>query len=271
LELVGDGKKSNRNAIGARVAIDYAGRRQVRFVNGGGNPRFRMFGNRSGMAFSADAKTLFLSDHAGLLFWDLADPKATQPRMVRPENFFFHNAPVALAPDGKTAAAMSMMGGDQDMAVRFFDTLTGMEARQIENDQPIQGLCFSPDGRLLAVATQQRIELWDVANGDEVRVFPAAPNTFYQLLTFSPDGKMLAAIGNPNRFPVPEDSAVEIHLWETASGKERACLRLPSPLPPARNPRMFYPNRGINGLAFSVDGRFLAASGSDSAVHMWDL
>src|SRR5262249_5219013 len=37
LELVGDGKKSNRNAIGARVAIDYAGRRQVRFVNGGGS------------------------------------------------------------------------------------------------------------------------------------------------------------------------------------------------------------------------------------------
>jgi hypothetical protein len=37
LELVGDGKKSNRNAIGARVAIEYAGRRQVRFVNGGGS------------------------------------------------------------------------------------------------------------------------------------------------------------------------------------------------------------------------------------------
>jgi hypothetical protein len=37
LELVGDGKKSNRNAIGARVAIEYAGKRQVRFVNGGGS------------------------------------------------------------------------------------------------------------------------------------------------------------------------------------------------------------------------------------------
>jgi hypothetical protein len=37
LELVGDGKKSNRNAIGARVEIEYGGRRQVRFVNGGGS------------------------------------------------------------------------------------------------------------------------------------------------------------------------------------------------------------------------------------------
>lgn len=37
LELVGDGKKSNRNAIGARVEIESGGWRQVRFVNGGGS------------------------------------------------------------------------------------------------------------------------------------------------------------------------------------------------------------------------------------------
>ncbi len=37
LELVGDGKKSNRNAIGTRVEIAYAGSRQVRFLNGGGS------------------------------------------------------------------------------------------------------------------------------------------------------------------------------------------------------------------------------------------
>jgi hypothetical protein len=37
LELVGDGKKSNRNAIGARVDIESGGRKQVRFVTGGGS------------------------------------------------------------------------------------------------------------------------------------------------------------------------------------------------------------------------------------------
>jgi hypothetical protein len=239
----------------------------------GNNRQFRMYGNQSTLAFSTDAKTLVLSDHAGPAFWDLADPKATQPRRLRLENFYYHNAPVALSPDGKTAAAVSAMpgGGNQDMPIRFFDTATGKETRQIENDQPIHGLCFSPDGRLLAVATQQGIELWDAANGDEVRVFPVVPNTYYRLLTFSADGKMLAAVVNTNRFPPPEDVAVEMHLWETASGKERACLRLPPPLPPARDPRMYYPHLSINGLAFSVDGRFLAASGNDSAVHLWDL
>jgi hypothetical protein len=37
LELVGDGKKSNRNAIGSRVDIEVGKRRLVRFVNGGGS------------------------------------------------------------------------------------------------------------------------------------------------------------------------------------------------------------------------------------------
>jgi hypothetical protein len=37
LELVGDGKRSNRNANGARVEIESAGGRQVRFLNGGGS------------------------------------------------------------------------------------------------------------------------------------------------------------------------------------------------------------------------------------------
>ena len=37
LELVGDGKRSNRNAIGSRIEVQTAGGVQVRFVNGGGS------------------------------------------------------------------------------------------------------------------------------------------------------------------------------------------------------------------------------------------
>lgn len=37
LELEGDGKKSNRNAIGAKVEIEVAGRKLVRFIHGGGS------------------------------------------------------------------------------------------------------------------------------------------------------------------------------------------------------------------------------------------
>jgi hypothetical protein len=37
LELIGDGKKSNRNAIGARVEIEAGGKKQTRFIIGGGS------------------------------------------------------------------------------------------------------------------------------------------------------------------------------------------------------------------------------------------
>jgi hypothetical protein len=242
----------------------------------GSNPRFQnqfqMYARGNTMVFSADAKLLFSSGHMGLTFWDLDDSKVSQPRNLRVDNLFIHNAGVALAPDGKIVAAVSSMGGEQDMPVRFIDAATGKEVRQIENDQQIQGLRFSPDGRLLAVASRNRIELWDATSGDEVRVFPTLQNGSYQMMTFSPDGKMLAAVPNLfNRFSPGEETNAEILVWETASGKERTRVRLPAPLPRERNPRMYYANRGINDLAFSLDGRFLAVSGNDSAVHVWDL
>lgn len=37
LELIGDGKRTNRNAIGARVTVEANGAKQTRFVNGGGS------------------------------------------------------------------------------------------------------------------------------------------------------------------------------------------------------------------------------------------
>ncbi|HUR55341.1 MAG TPA: CRTAC1 family protein [Gemmataceae bacterium] len=37
LELVGDGKKSNRNAVGAKIEIDAGGRKLVRWIHGGGS------------------------------------------------------------------------------------------------------------------------------------------------------------------------------------------------------------------------------------------
>jgi hypothetical protein len=37
LELIGDGKKSNRNAVGARVEVEAGGKKLVRFINGGGS------------------------------------------------------------------------------------------------------------------------------------------------------------------------------------------------------------------------------------------
>jgi HEAT repeat protein len=95
----------------------------------------------------------------------------------------------------------------------------------------------------------------------------------HRLLSFSPDGKMLAALGNE-----PDT----VHIWEVASGKERGSVhfgaqtalqgrgRRGKMLVMARFPGNNM-NNGILALAFSADSRLLAVSKQDSAIHLWDL
>lgn len=247
--------------------------------NDGNLWQFRNFNSNGGTpSLSADGRWLLTTGN-GLMLWDLNE--APQPQGQRQPRTFhlgpvnLWNAANGLSPDGKTAAVVPMHFGN-DMAVRFFDTATGRQIREIDNDQQIFGLAFSPDGRLLAVRTQQNIEVWKADNGEEVRVFSAGannmPNTSRRL-SFSPDGKMLATLGNE-----PDT----VHIWEIASGKERASVPFgsqPAPQPVGRRAarlRAFVPGNNPNttpilALAFSADSRLLAVSKQDSAIYLWDI
>lgn len=232
--------------------------------------QFRNFGANNGTAqvMSRDGKRLLMAGNGGLLVWDVSGRRDTQPLTLNAGNTNLYNSAATLSADGKTAALVPMYYGG-DMAVRFFDTGTGKQTREIENDEQIFGLALSPDSRLLAVSTRQRIELWNADDGEEVRLSAAGQNVMYRLLTFSPDGKMLAAIGQePNT----------VHVWETASLKERESIHFgvaaTSQIQGKRRafirPGMNQ-NTGILALGFSADGRMLAASTMDSTLHLWDL
>jgi hypothetical protein len=235
------------------------------------NPyQFRNYGNGGVQSMSADGKLLLMSGN-GLMLWNLSEHNQGQPRTFDTGPVNMWNASAALSPDGKIAVVVPQNYGG-DMSVRFFDTRTGKRLREIDNDQQINGLAFAPDSRRLAVSTQQNIELWNAEDGEEVRVFGGAQGTPHRLMTFSPDGKMLAALGNE-----PDT----VHLWETASGKQRGSIHFGAQTTPIgggrraiRRLRVVFPgagNSGILALAFSADSRLLAASKADSAIHLWDL
>jgi WD40 repeat protein len=119
-------------------------------------------------------------------------------------------------------------------------------------------LALSPDGRTLAsdfsVAPDKHheeggIRLLDARTGQEVRRLSRVKDDFVDAFAFSPDGGTLAASYS--------HAGMELSLWDPSTGCEKG--------------RLGEAALTINHLAFSPDGRFLAASGQDDTIRIWEL
>jgi WD40 repeat protein len=114
----------------------------------------------------------------------------------------------------------------------------------------ISNLAFSADGRLLAASDSAgRVLVWEW----EARrpLYPAPLQGPWYRLAFSPDGKRLAGADRD-----------QVKLWDVASGQEVLLLR-------GARPRSM--DGGFNPqLAWSADGRRLAAVNWDATIAVWD-
>ena len=205
-----------------------------------------------GFTYTSDGKQLLTPMPDGQVqVWDAATGKeiVTRKEAQRLEG----ESAQMFSPDGQRVASGTKTG-----SVKVWDFATGQEVITLKGEgtegKEIRLLVFSPDGKRLASTARtagvfpemQSRKVWDLTTGREIVTIHHNLKAGYQWsMAFSADGTRLAS---------GSDGAIKI--WDATTGQEVRSIEGPF--------------GAITGLAFSPDGKWLAAGSQDSAGRVWD-
>jgi WD40 repeat protein len=150
-----------------------------------GSLRWRHGATVTALAFTPDGKQMISAGHDGVIrLWD-----STSGQQIRVLEA--NRGPVrafALSPDGKQFASIS-----KEHEVRLRDVSNGRLLRKFELKAASECVAFSPDGKQIAAAEEQNVNVWQIETGRLVQTIPV--ETAARHLVFTPDGKQLCVSG----------------------------------------------------------------------------
>ena len=175
---------------------------------------------------------------------------------------------VAFYPDGKKIA----VGGWAP--VYGYDAETGRFLQEFHPRGVANCLAFSPDGKTLAAGGGQPsgaggcVDRWDVDSGTS-RSTVWLPGWSANSCMFSPDGGQLAVAADGYGAGAFHGEDYFDRQWEETHQVCRAFIL------DTGDGRLLVPAAGhsapVSGLAFGPGGEWLASSGYDGKIHLWDI
>ncbi|WP_182907618.1 WD40 repeat domain-containing serine/threonine protein kinase [Microbispora sp. H13382] len=214
-------------AISHTLPSDYYGRGSVVIVDLAQRKQVMRFGPVAGgsLSFSSDSRFLVTADQGGT---DVIDLVAR--RVLPPEE-----GPGTLAERWMTLAPKGPLGASPygSRAVALWDTRTWRTTgRVFRVPGDVVGARFSPDGRILAVAHDTRVTLFDVVAGRQLGAgWTVTTGTFdpnamagpMPALAFTADGSLLRVVGYDGAFQeLPVDPAKAVPAVCARAGRRLA-------------------------------------------------